>query len=226
MPDSNIVDKLRLHKYDCKLVIGRPDFVTELNSLEFDCSPEQPQYNLILAFVFSLEEMSQTVRQVVDQDLLATEGALIFVYPKKGNKIYPHYIGRDDIFPYLHVSLETGLVEGTSLKFNQMVAFNDIFTATALKQLGAKDLKKASVPGESQSAAPFAAQIPALEQALAQSPVALGFFQTLTPGYQKDWARHVYSAKSAETQAKRLQETIELLEKGFKSLNLYRQSQK
>ncbi|WP_338010899.1 YdeI/OmpD-associated family protein [Paenibacillus alvei] len=50
----------------------------------------------------------------------------------------------------------------------------------------------------------------------------LEFYNNLTPGYQKDWARYVYSAKKTETQQKRLIEMESILAKGYKSFDLYR----
>ena len=51
-------------------------------------------------------------------------------------------------------------------------------------------------------------------------PIALAFFESLTPGYQRSWARYIYSAKQETTRQKRLNETIELLLQGFKSKDL------
>lgn len=225
MGPSEVVIKMRLEKYPNKLVLNLPEGVGELKSLQMDRTPLRQAYDLILAFVFTLEEMNQTFQAVRASEQLAADGALVFIYPKKGNKKYPQFIGRDDIFPYLKVSYETGLVDNTDFKFNQMVAFNDTFTATALKRLGENTRQK----GTSQSAGLTANEavdwIPKLMEALASEPDVLGFYQGLTPGYQKDWARHVYSAKSAATVEKRLKETIDILRQGYKSLNLYRQAQ-
>ncbi|MNI76225.1 hypothetical protein D3C73_1324410 [compost metagenome] len=47
-------------------------------------------------------------------------------------------------------------------------------------------------------------------------------YRQLAPGYQKDWARYVYSAKRNETQEKRLLEMKAILAEGYKSIDLYR----
>jgi hypothetical protein len=44
----------------------------------------------------------------------------------------------------------------------------------------------------------------------------LGAYSQLTFGYQKDWARYVYSAKRKETQDKRLLEMETVLGAGYK----------
>lgn len=223
MADQNVVTKLRLEKYSNRLVLNLPDHVTELQLLQYDQSITRTQYDLIMAFVLNLEEMAAVIHQVDGQNLLADDGLLYLVYPKKGNRIYTQFIGRDDIFPYLHVSHETGLVDKTRLKFNSMSAFNETFTVTGLKCLGAKAMQTTLAGRESQSSNQYVDQIPALEQWLEGRPHVLAFFRSLTPGYQKDWARYVYSAKSTATVEKRLLEVADILAQGYKSITLYRQ---
>ena len=72
----------------------------------------------------------------------------------------------------------------------------------------------------SQSVADYVQFIPELENLLAKTPAALQFFKELTPGYQRNWARFVFSAKREATREKRLNETIELLLKGIKAKDL------
>lgn len=54
----------------------------------------------------------------------------------------------------------------------------------------------------------------------------LAKYDALTYGYQKDWARYVYSAKREETQEKRLLEMVTILGEGYKSMDLYRREKK
>lgn len=142
MADAALVKKLRLEKFSRRLLLQNPGPVTELEGLEFETVANQPPYDLVLAFVFSLDEMAKMVLQAASENWLCDEGLLYLCYPKKGNKTYPVYIGRDDIFPFLKVDEETGLVPGTHLKFNSMAAFNDVFTVIGLKQLSEKAYKK------------------------------------------------------------------------------------
>lgn len=51
-------------------------------------------------------------------------------------------------------------------------------------------------------------------------------YNELTLGYQKDWARYVYSAKKKETQEKRLSEMETILSEGFKTIDVYRRQKK
>ena len=46
----------------------------------------------------------------------------------------------------------------------------------------------------------------------------------LAPGYQKDWARYVYSAQTQMTREKRQLEMVDILGKGYKTAQLYRQA--
>lgn len=142
MADAALVKKLRLEKFPHRLLLQNPGSVTELEGIAFDSQILHKPYDLALAFVFSLDEMAKMVFQAADENWLSDDGLLYLCYPKKGNKTYPDYIGRDDIFPYLKVDLDTGLIPGTRFKFNSMAAFNDVFTVIGLKQLSKKAYQK------------------------------------------------------------------------------------
>ncbi|MGG3640071.1 YdeI/OmpD-associated family protein [Bacillus gobiensis] len=49
-------------------------------------------------------------------------------------------------------------------------------------------------------------------------------YNELTFGYQKDWARYVYSTKRKEAQEKRLLEMETIVGEGYKSIDLYRRN--
>lgn len=91
--------------------------------------------DLIVATAFTLGEFADLVRRVWDRRELNENGVLYVLYPKKGNKVYEQWIGRDDIFPALGVSDETGFVEDTRMKFNKMFAFDDVFTCIGIKYM-------------------------------------------------------------------------------------------
>ncbi|MGT2861578.1 YdeI/OmpD-associated family protein [Streptococcus gallinaceus] len=65
-----------------------------------------------------------------------------------------------------------------------------------------------------------------MRQALVGNQTALNFYDSLTSGYQKDWARYVFSAKQEATQTKRKAEMVDILNKGFKTRQLYQASLK
>jgi uncharacterized protein YdeI (YjbR/CyaY-like superfamily) len=64
--------------------------------------------------------------------------------------------------------------------------------------------------------------VASIEADLRDTPDLLAFYKSLTPGYRKDWARYVYSAKQEETRAKRREEMKMILAAGYKSRDLYR----
>lgn len=61
--------------------------------------------------------------------------------------------------------------------------------------------------------------IPRIIQDLSNEKEALNFFKNLTYGYQKNWARYIYSAKREETMQRRKNEMIKLLNQGIKSVD-------
>ena len=64
-----------------------------------------------------------------------------------------------------------------------------------------------------------------VEALLANHPNELKFYQSLTPGYQKDWARNLF-CKTRKTREKRLEKMIEILSQGYKTIELFRKKKK
>lgn len=85
-------------------------------------------------------------------------------------------------------------------------------------------MKKTSAA--SQCVADYENNVSDVEQLLAENPSELQFFQRLTPGYQKDWARYIFSAKQQKTREKRQAQMVDVLSQGFKTMELYRQNKK
>src|SRR5690606_25208760 len=145
-----------------------------------------------------------------------------FAYPKKGNKRYDTFIHRDEIFPKLNVD-EDGYVDGSDLKFSRMVSMDEVFTVVGLKREKKKQ-KKAVKP--SQSVADYEGKEADIEQLLADHPTQLAFYKSLTPGYRRDWARFIFSAKQQKTRENRTNQMIEVLGQGYKTMDLYRMKKK
>ena len=57
---------------------------------------------------------------------------------------------------------------------------------------------------------------PFIAEELEKHPKAKAFFETLAPGYRRDYLRWISESKKEETRAKRLREAIEKLESGIK----------
>ncbi|MFD1387395.1 YdeI/OmpD-associated family protein [Oceanobacillus oncorhynchi subsp. oncorhynchi] len=215
----SIIDKLKLHKYNSMAVINQPndyDVFTESNQAL------QQEHDAIFIFVETLDEMITYTNQILEQQLLLPKGYLFFAYPKKGNKRYTTSIHRDEIFPAMKVD-EEGYVSGSDLKFARMVSMDDVFTVIGLKREKQKEKKSAS---SSQRVADYAENVKDIEALLAAFPEVLSFYQSLTPGYQKDWARYLFSAKQQKTRDKRKQQMLDILSQGYKSIDLYRQQKK
>ncbi|HGW2907494.1 TPA: YdeI/OmpD-associated family protein, partial [Enterococcus faecalis] len=69
--------------------------------------------------------------------------------------------------------------------------------------------------------------LPEIEALVQTEPgVNAATFAALTPGYQKEWARYVFSAKRAETRKKRQTEMLVILKEGYKTKALYQQRKK
>ncbi|MDR2534084.1 MAG: YdeI/OmpD-associated family protein [Tannerellaceae bacterium] len=219
MTTHPIVAKLKLNGYADKLFLNVPPHVQAFEGMDFDLSPQKSSYDLIFAFIFSINEFISLLRQVIAGNLLNKDGYLYVAYPKKGNKTYDCHIGRDDFFGPAGMDAD-GFVMNSRIKFNKMVAFNETFTCIGLKHISAV-VPKTSAP--SQCVADYVDRIPDLcAYWSAANPSILAIFNALTPGYRRDWARFVYGVRSGETSLRRLEEMAKALGEGFKSIDLYR----
>ncbi|MFD0617004.1 YdeI/OmpD-associated family protein [Paenibacillus sp. GCM10027629] len=224
---KSIVEKLNLHKYEQVAVLYKPegsDYLTELNGYDTTLT-EGAAYDLIFAFVLDMESLRSLMHRVIEHQHLKPGGYLFAAYPKKGNKVYPTFIHRDELLGGLD-SDENGYVGTSSIKFARMVGLDDVFTVVGFKE-DAKGKSKADQPStkSSQRVDDYIALIPEIEKDLADMPELLAIYQALTPGYRKDWARYVYSAKQEETKAARREEMKMILQAGYKSRELYRKDQ-
>ncbi|MFD2658248.1 YdeI/OmpD-associated family protein [Gracilibacillus thailandensis] len=214
-----IINKLNLTKYKNIAVLNQPsdyelfdDYQTELTG----------DHDVIFIFVKTIDEMASHTRRIIKEEALVEKGYLFFAYPKKGNKRYDTYIHRDDIFPSLKVG-EDGYVENSDVKFSRMVSMDDVFTVVGIKREKKKTNKSSKA---SQSVADYEDNVKDVEEILGDFPNELKFYQDLTPGYQRDWARYIFSAKQQKTREKRQAQMVDILSQGYKSVDLYRQKKK
>lgn len=217
---KSIVEKLNLQKYKKAAVLNKPEGEDVLAGLEpYDTELQDTGYDLIFAFVLEMQSLQELVTRVIEKDYLQEGGYLYAAYPKKGNKVYPTYIHRDSLLEGLGAG-EDGYIGTSSIKFARMVGLDDVFTVVGLKNEARSKNKASSKPSQQVDA--YITRIPDLEKELEDTPEVLVFYQSLTPGYRKDWARYVFSAVQEETRAKRKEEMIEALRAGYKSMDLYR----
>lgn len=212
----SIIDKLKLSKYKNMVVINEPkdyqifkDYSTTLDGL----------HDAIFVFVETLEEMVDLTQEIIHQQKLAENGYLFFAYPKKGNKRYPTFIHRDEIFPAMNVN-EEGFVGTSAYKFSRMVSMDEVFTVIGLKRDTGKQKKSTAA---SQRVEDYVNKVDDIKAVLITHPEELSFYESLTPGYQKDWARYIYSAKQEATRQKRINQMIDILAQKYKSISLYQQ---
>ncbi|MCR8844527.1 YdeI/OmpD-associated family protein [Paenibacillus sp. SC116] len=218
---KTIVEKLNLQKYKQVAILNQPegsDYFTELSGYETTLT-EGTSYDLIFAFTLDMESLKELVNRVIEKQHLNKNGYLFAAYPKKGNKVYDTYIHRDDLLSSLG-SDEQGYVGISTVKFARMVGLDEVFTVVGFKE-DAKGKGQTS-SASSQCVDDYIALIPNVEQDLEETPELLVIYQELTPGYRKDWARYVYSAKQEATRAKRRDEMKMILQAGYKSRELYR----
>lgn len=212
------VRKLKLEKYPSILLQGK---AADIEALAPWAKPKaEKPYDAVIEVVLDLEQMRQALRKTFEQGLLQEKGLLFMLYPKKGNKQYDTYIHRDSIFDVIRID-DDGYFEDTTLKFNSMTAFDEVFTALGIKNEPIK-AKKNTAP--SQCVDDYKGRLDELRALLDETTLAS--FNELTPGYQGGWARHVFSTKSEQTRQKRLGEMKALLTEGFKSIDLWRKAKK
>ncbi len=212
--------KLMLPKFASKLLVAKPQDCTLLDAAGFDTVPQTKVYDLVFQFVFSLDAMEQAIRETAARGLIPQGGYLYLAYPKKHNKRYKDVIDRDDIIERFDLAEGNGFIGDTPMKFNKMVSLDDTFTVIGLKR---DDQRVTKTPTVSACVADYIERIPDLRDALAHRPEILALYDGLPYGYQKDWARYVYSSRTDATREKRLLEMADILLAGYKTKALYRQ---
>lgn len=217
---NSIVEKLKLQNYKDVALLNVPTELNYFNELKnYETELGTKTFDLIFAFVLDMESLQGIVKTIIEENHLNKKAYVYLAYPKKDNKVYPTYIHRDDLLGGLGAN-EDGYIPNSTIKFARMVALDDVFTVVGLKEDSkSKNSKSTKV---SQRVDDYVELIPQIEKDLKDTPQLLTFYQGLTPGYKKDWARYVYSAKQEATKSKRREEMKQILSEGYKSRDLYR----
>ena len=214
-----IINKLNLTKYRNLAVLNQPDDYDFFDGYKAELSGD---HDAIFIIVESIEEMVKHTQSIINGQHLQEKGYLFFAYPKKGNKRYKSYVHRDEIFPAMKLG-EDGYVDKSDIKFSRMVSMDDVFTVIGLKR-EKKPAKKSTAA--SQCVADYEDNVHDVEKLLTDYPNEQQFYKALTPGYQKDWARFIFSAKQEKTREKRQAQMVEVLSQGYKTMDLFRQKKK
>lgn len=219
---TTIVAKLNLNKYTYKAILNQPpktDYFEDLELANLTFELTHTTYDLIFTFAYSKEDFMSQIKQLTANQLFNNNSYLFIAYPKIGNDKYPNTIHRDEIFPSLEIDPNgDGYLGDTLFKFSRMVSLDDYFTVVGLKYTPKKTSKKKAT---SNKVADYISLIPTITEKLVEHPDILPLFTNLTPGYQRGWARYIYSAKQTSTQEKRYAEMLTVLRAGYKSKDLY-----
>lgn len=219
--DQVLFDKLKLTSFDQIGLVGpAKDKQTAFDGFAMTADPQGP-LDLALAYVYDLDQMKDLLLTLFQNQAVRLSGQVYLIYPKQGNRLGHALIHRDAIFPYLEVDDQDGYIKWTDYRFNRMLALDANYTLVAVKHEPREVYKPKK--GPSGRVADYAARIPDLEAYLVAYPDQLAFYQGLTPGYQRDWARQVYSAKTEATIQKRLEEMVTILGQGYKTKQLFRE---
>lgn len=222
--EIRLINKLKLDKFDNKSIIkNSKEKANSFDGYEF-IKTKDSKLNLAIAFVYTLEEMKDVVNSTYKNDLLEENGLLYLAYPKTKNKLKYPYIHLDDIFPYLEVNEDDGYIKNTSYKFNRMVSLDENYTIISAKYEIKKEGKNKNTV--SNYVDDYIEFIDNIEIYLIEYPDELEFYKNLSPGYRKDWARYVYSAKTDTTINKRLNEMKDILGQGYKTKQHFRDNKK
>ncbi|MDM5155072.1 YdeI/OmpD-associated family protein [Bacillus sp. DX1.1] len=218
-----IIDKLNLNKYTNMAIVNQPN---DYNVFTEQTTTLSKDHDAIFIFVETIDEMVTHTQLILNNEQLLLEKGYVFLaYPKKGNTRYETFVHRDEIFPAFPAMKvrEDGYVGNSDIKFARMVSMDDVFTVVGLKREKKKVKKTSPV---SQCVADYENNVKDVEALLVDHPNELKFYQSLTPGYQKDWARHIFSAKQQRTRENRQQQMIEILSQEYKSIDLFRRKKK
>jgi hypothetical protein len=220
---KSVIDKLQFNKYPNKLILNAPKDMEEFREIKHDTSIEKDKYDLIFIFIFNVDDFTKHIKTIIKKQLLAVNGYLYFAYPKKKNPKYTEYIERDSFFSAVNPD-EEGYVLDSEIKFARMISLNEVFTVVGLKSTPKKT--KITSSKKSQCVDDYIHHVEDIKRFLQNKEDILKMYIELTPGYQKDWARYVYSAAKLETQEKRLLEMEVILGEGYKTIDLYRRKKK
>lgn len=217
---ENILSKLKIDSFKNLACVDIPEDL-KIEFKDYKSVSLTKDHDAVIVFSTSNEDFFKTLEKLVKEDIIVDKGLLFILYPKKGNKRYPSYVHRDEIFPKVQMDDE-GFIYKTAYKFNRMLGFNDEFTLLEIKKiLNYKAKNQVSKQGSD-----YLKFIPDVEKYLEKDAEALKIYQALSPGYRKDWAVYIFSTQNESTRNKHFEECETLLKQGHKNMTLYRQSLK
>lgn len=195
-----MLTKLKIKTEKNVLVLNLPNNLT--NIYQFN---QKDKTDILLDTIYELADAEVAINKFKKLD---DDAVLYLIYPKLSTKNYSSTIHRDEL---------TDKLVTNGLQPFKLISINEDFSCMgANKNLNKKTAKP------SQCVDDYIDKIPSLAEELSQNQEALAIFNNLTFGYQKGWARYVYSVKREETKNKRLATTIDALLKNCKSIDMYK----
>lgn len=204
------------------LVLHLPNNITLFDELHFDKVIISFEYDLIVVFVFTLQEIKKMLYDIYDKNLLSNGGYLYFIYPQKGNQEYRSHIDTKDILTYFHISKEYPYMSNTYLKYTMSYYFNETYSMIDFRYINDK-ITRTTI---SSTIIDYASYIPDIKKVITSDQESMNIFESLSEEDQIGWAKFIFSAKSKATQKKRILEMKDMLRQGYKSRDLYKQDYK
>lgn len=183
-----------------------PAGIKELEKL-LGSQSDNPQ--VIIAGITDLVELAKIIQHY--KEIIPNYQARFYlVYPKKTVNIGSP-IGRDELRQALQLY---------EFEANKLVSVNENYSCMGVKS--ATHAVKITRP--SQCVADYQDKVAELIEYLQTNLTVTELFLALTPGYQRDWARFIYSAVQEKTRMARQQILVDALIAGYKTHDAYKKA--
>lgn len=249
---KSIMDKLKWNNYLRKLILNKPTDVTDFATLDYDTKINKGQYDLIFIFIFTLKDFKQYVRMVTDKKLLSSKGCLYFAYPKKNSPKYEKFMDCDRFFSTGFTSEDVYVqgsdIEFVRIVSLNNIFTVVGLKVRAKKTIDPLNIKKSRGSDENVERVDNLHNTEDVDnlndvedgdnnedfdnmdnvedvvsaKKYLEYKKELDFYNSLSLGRQKYWARYVRSAKRQGRQDKGLAKMKSILIERYKSIDLYR----
>lgn len=214
---QSLSEKLKIKAGDIILPVNAPPhFLSHLGKLPPGAAidPAARTFNQVHWFVTSKAQVDKETPKVYPK----IKGDIIcWIYFPKGSSKLQTDLSRDKGWDAL-------MKHSDSLTWLSLVSFDDTWSAFAFRQKSGKDAAKAAKPKEERAILQYAdpvaktVRIPGeLAAAFKKHKAEEKFFQQLAYSHRKEYVEWIVTAKQDATKAKRVEGTIEMLQKKWKN---------
>ena len=209
---QNIAEKLRIKEGMTLRTLHAPVGFAESLEAGVSASPKAKDYDQIHWFIKDRAQMEAEVEGVIG--LLKTDVVCWIYYPKGSSGIQTD-LTRDKGWESLLAHKE--------LQWINLISFDDTWSAFGMRLQTAKDQKKKGPRAAGDYTGyidPVARTIRVpedLEKALKPHKQARAFFDSLAFSHRREYVEWILGAKREETRLRRVRETLERLEQGWKN---------